>query len=1250
MNKKTLRPLVALLSVLSVGAGLVRAQVAPDTSAAPAKKENQDDTIVLSPFIVSAEEDDGYLATATLAGSRVRTDLKDIASSITVITKQFMNDIGAVNNTSLLTYTTNTEVGGLYGNFAGVGNTFIDGTKEGATNLLRPQTNTRVRGLDSADNTRDYFQTDIPWDGFNIGRVDMQRGPNSILFGIGSPAGIINTSVNTAGFKTEGSVQNRIDQFGSMRNSLDFNYVLIPKELSMRVAAVDDYSKYRQKPAFNRNQRLFGALRWDPQFFGKDSSARTSIRANYEYGDVKANRPRNLPPIDRLTPFFDANKVNKQFIDGQTADAAGQLPYRTRVGAATNYWIGGGRGLGEWDAPVVYFNNTASPFYAQEGRARGAQYSSDGLDTGNFFPVGISSYNQWATDLDRWGPVNGLPASVLDPVAGASKGFYKTTQITDPKIFDFYNNLIDGPTKKEWQGWKAANVSFEQTFFHDRLGFQAVYDRQKYHDGNETLLGWSPFLSIDIMANTMQYPGVYTGLAVKNPNAGRVYTSGKGTGGSRTTDRENLRFTAFGELRAKDYLADGLLSRILGHHIITGLYSEEKYDLEDRNWNRYAVTPTWTDLIYDPAKNNGGQQSLRSGEAIEQITYLTGSVVGYSSASQLHIPGIMVNQAPPDTLSAKYYDSHWKWSMNPSAPDYVDPAALWSSPVGTTPTPDNSTQAKNPANYVGWKDTTTSVLNADKGDINDLYTSASKSRTKTFSKGFTWQAYLLDDTIVATAGWRRDTIKLRAGYPDQNIVTQTGIPSMNYGLQPQEEDGIKSGENISWGLVAHLPKKLREKLPWNSNISLGFNNSNNNRVENRYGFDGLALPNAKGHSRDYSVVLSTLDDRLTLKVAYYKTTVKDANISSVASESSTLGNQTGQLRALEVQGTASALVDLAGIQGKFPGAEWYWNWAEIAGEPGTGAHAWDNDYWNPVGTAEAQARFNAHPETIKQKAAIQSWLDQMQPQSFFDALGYDVNVAQVKAGDYAHAINHGRWQPNNFVGGTEYTPGAGRINGVYPSGTVDNESKGWEFELTGRPLKNWDISLNASKQFASQTALGANLVSFIEAEYKKFQTPAGDLRQWWGGDRTFRVLYNESIWAAYQFQKGTNGKLVGEMAPWRFNVVNNYHFDQGLLKGANVGFGYRWQDGTIQGYGLNATKDNLDINKPFWSKSEQYLDLWAGYERKVTKKVNWRVQLNLASVGTKPRLIPYNVQPDGTPGQYRIQEGMTWSLTNTFSF
>ena len=60
---------------------------------------------VLSPFVVNASEDQGhYRANSTLAGTRVRTDLKDVASSISVVTEQFLEDTRAANGKNLLAY------------------------------------------------------------------------------------------------------------------------------------------------------------------------------------------------------------------------------------------------------------------------------------------------------------------------------------------------------------------------------------------------------------------------------------------------------------------------------------------------------------------------------------------------------------------------------------------------------------------------------------------------------------------------------------------------------------------------------------------------------------------------------------------------------------------------------------------------------------------------------------------------------------------------------------------------------------------------------------------------------------------------------------------------------------------------------------------------------------------------------------------------------------------------------------------
>ncbi|HXQ81013.1 MAG TPA: von Willebrand factor type A domain-containing protein [Opitutaceae bacterium] len=78
---------------LSLSAG--RAPRAQAKGAAAAPVENEEPT-ALEPFVVSGLEDKGsYKANSTLAGTRVRTDLNDVASSISVVTSEFLQDTKA---------------------------------------------------------------------------------------------------------------------------------------------------------------------------------------------------------------------------------------------------------------------------------------------------------------------------------------------------------------------------------------------------------------------------------------------------------------------------------------------------------------------------------------------------------------------------------------------------------------------------------------------------------------------------------------------------------------------------------------------------------------------------------------------------------------------------------------------------------------------------------------------------------------------------------------------------------------------------------------------------------------------------------------------------------------------------------------------------------------------------------------------------------------------------------------------------
>lgn len=266
------------------------AQVQPDdTAQARAAGEK---VLELSRFVVTEDKDAGYHATSTLAGTRIKTDIRDIGSALSVVTGQFLEDTGSRSNQELLVYTTGTEVGGPAGNFTGTGNAEILTERD---SIGTPNSNTRVRGLANADNTRDLFLTDIPWDNYYVDRIELQRGPNSILFGLGKPGGVINASLKQAAFRDITKLDTRFGSFGSARGALDLNRVLIRDQLALRVNLLKNKDYFQQEPAYSDEERVFAALRYDPAFLNR-GSARTSLRVNYERGVIDANNPRSMPP------------------------------------------------------------------------------------------------------------------------------------------------------------------------------------------------------------------------------------------------------------------------------------------------------------------------------------------------------------------------------------------------------------------------------------------------------------------------------------------------------------------------------------------------------------------------------------------------------------------------------------------------------------------------------------------------------------------------------------------------------------------------------------------------------------------------------------------------------------------------------------------------------------------------------------------------------------------------------------------
>lgn len=1227
-----------------------------DVNAPGSAPSDENNPIMLSPFEVRTDTDTGYAATETLAGTRIRTNLADVASAIQVVDQTFLQDIGAHDSGSLLEYTTNSQVAGTLGTYEGEGN---GTTLNEFNNLINPQGAQRIRGLAAADNAQDYFITDIPWDSYNIDRIDIQRGPNAILFGLGSPAGIINASLHNAEFRDFGSVDTSTGSYGSVRGSLDLNQVIFPDMLAIRLDGLWDKTEYEEQQAWNQDKRFSGALRFDPKLF-KDPRFHTSIKFKFESGDINADNPRSLPPYDSITPWFaPANTASANGGLGKLA-----IPNGYVLGSSASTYFPYLSGYANQQQPIWFIDGASNQLYQiwggyvntgalnAAGVPQGAGVNLIGQKYADAFSD-VASFSQYAVNAN-------LP--------GAQYGQYRDKSLTDPSVFDFYNNLIDGPTASEFQRWHSYNIDFTQTFWDDRLGVEATYDRQKFIEGGQSLLN-NPTLDIDILQNFSDLvigPNNATNSAAANPNFGRPFVAGgPGYGQSYQSDRKTLRAQLYGELRASDFFGENSwLTTILGKQRFNGVYSDEQYYTQNLNWQMYANSEAYA--AYKLQGNPDGITNLPP----EAVIYLGGSLANAATASGANIPGITSNV----TLnSGNIYQFASTWAPQPgvvfNAPWNV-PTNLQGifngAPVAGQP---QLTQVSNPANYVGWNDNfVDNVLAYNNGADQSLTTAASQTMRETQSWSGSWQGYLLNDAIVTTLGWRYDEVATKgvSALPESGALARGALnlaPNVYQLPDYYPSNAIFRAHSTSGGVVAHLDDllgmaKIHDPLPFD--ISLTYDKSGNFQVLNvRRDIYGNPIDNPDGTTKEYGILLSTRNNMFSFRVTKYDTVENNTTIPNF-NNSGIYGTIRDALNWRNIK-----LYDMSGYtwatagqapQPPYSGSRFGWDpvWVDANGnDVASGTVPAGSPLLPPGATLETAS------QALAQEDAAITAINNMQiflaGKGYFTAWNYGPgpttqSALQDKSQYLANPI-----EPNP-ASVYDYRT-APLLQGF--AVTDDTESKGYEFELTANPLPNLRLEANAAKTNAVISNVGGaaldGLVSYMDT---LMAGPAGDLIRFNSDYSAANEL--RADWSAWRGQytllKLEQGTNAPELVPWNFNFIVNYTFVHGFLKGVGLGGGDRWQEKSIIGYPVlaNPTNPNLatfNLNAPYYGPDQNAVDLWVSYTHKVTNKISWKAQFNIYNVGKHNGLIPISVEPDGTTiAAARIAPVQQWQFDSTFMF
>ena len=235
----------------------------------------------------------------TMSGTRFNTKLDDLASSITVMTKDQMSDFAMLDVNDVFLYAANTEGTGTYTDFV------IDRNGSVSDNVqLNPTQANRVRGIASANVSLGNIETmgRVPVDPSIVESVEISRGPNANVFGLGQPSGTVNMVPSSARLQNNrNSVEMRVDSYGGYRASLDVNRVLLPEKLAIRGSAVFQHEDYEREPAGTDTERYNFMVKYRP-------FKATSISASYFYYHLYGNRPNALPPSDNISYWIASGR------------------------------------------------------------------------------------------------------------------------------------------------------------------------------------------------------------------------------------------------------------------------------------------------------------------------------------------------------------------------------------------------------------------------------------------------------------------------------------------------------------------------------------------------------------------------------------------------------------------------------------------------------------------------------------------------------------------------------------------------------------------------------------------------------------------------------------------------------------------------------------------------------------------------------------------------------------------------------
>jgi iron complex outermembrane receptor protein len=256
----------AILALILGAAGGAHAQPA----AAPSARG--DEVITLSEFQVNTSADKGYRAGNSVSATRIDTPIKDLPFAISAFTQQFITDVGARDLFDVVQYAPGVT---------SAGREFNGGNAVYA-----------IRGFDQTPQHNGFVGEGYV-DTVSVERVEVVKGPSSVLYGQVAPGGTVNYLTKRPGTKQAATVNAQVGTQAFWRTAVDVNQPLAGKHLLFRFNGAFENGFEYIKPGKQRTTVLAPVVTWR-------INERVALTVDYQWFSR-----RETPPQAHIKPNIE---------------------------------------------------------------------------------------------------------------------------------------------------------------------------------------------------------------------------------------------------------------------------------------------------------------------------------------------------------------------------------------------------------------------------------------------------------------------------------------------------------------------------------------------------------------------------------------------------------------------------------------------------------------------------------------------------------------------------------------------------------------------------------------------------------------------------------------------------------------------------------------------------------------------------------------------------------------------------------